>query len=46
MITGESIHTDKQPGDQVIGKVQKGRGVFILQNGKMNRIEKRGWEHL
>lgn len=30
----------------VIGTVEKGSGVFILENGKRIKIEKRGWEHL
>lgn len=30
----------------VIGRVEKGRGVFMIERGRRSRIEKRGWEHL
>ena len=30
----------------VIGKVERGSGIFIVANGKRTKIEKRGWEHL
>ncbi len=30
----------------VIGIVERGRGVFIVENGKKIKIEKHGWEHL
>jgi len=30
----------------VIGSVEKGSGVFMLEKGKRIKIEKRGWEHL
>ena len=30
----------------VLGTVEKGSGVFMVEKGKKNKIEKRGWEHL
>jgi thiamine-monophosphate kinase len=30
----------------VIGYVETGRGVFMKRNKRLERIEKRGWEHL
>jgi len=30
----------------VIGMVERGKGVFMLEKGKRIKIEKRGWEHL
>lgn len=30
----------------VVGTVEKGSGVFMLEKGKRIKIEKRGWEHL
>ncbi len=30
----------------VIGTVEKGTGVFMLEKGRKIKIEKRGWEHL
>lgn len=30
----------------VIGRVERGKGVLMVENGKKIKIEKRGWEHL
>jgi len=30
----------------VLGTVEEGSGVFMIEKGKGIKIEKRGWEHL
>ncbi|MFQ5970378.1 MAG: thiamine-monophosphate kinase, partial [Nitrososphaerales archaeon] len=30
----------------IIGRVEKGKGVLLIENGKEIKIEKHGWEHL
>jgi thiamine-monophosphate kinase len=39
------VYTTPKPESIVIGKVEKGRGVFLVRNRKKEKLEPRGYEH-
>jgi thiamine-monophosphate kinase len=39
------VYTSPEPLGIVIGRIEKGKGVFLNKDGKLEKLERRGYEH-